>query len=199
MIPLSYKVVKIDTKTAKEYIHANHYSKGSHNGPSPCYGLFDDTKLIGVLMFATPCSENVRASLFGEEYKNSVVELHRLHILDVTPRNTETWFIAKCLKLLQKDRPQTLGVISFADSTEGHSGTIYKASNFIYAGMTGKARFYVDQTGRLRHPRQAGVNISVGKAAEMGWVPVIREGKHRYIYLLNKTAKRLFSDAKGLK
>ena len=192
MIPESYKVIKIDAKTAKAYIHVNHYSHGSHNGPSPCYGLFDSDSLIGVLMFATPCSENVRASMFGTEYKDGVVELHRLHILDVTPHNTETWFIARCLKLLKQDRPQTLGVISFADATEGHAGTIYKASNFLYCGTTGKARFYLDKDGRLRHPRQNGVNISVAKATELGWKPVIREGKHRYIYLLSKKAKYLF-------
>jgi len=31
-------------------------------------------------MYATPCSEAVRASVFGKEYKDHVTELHRLHI-----------------------------------------------------------------------------------------------------------------------
>ena len=78
---IDYTIEKITTKLAKEYIHKNHYSHGSHNGPSPCYGLFDESSLIGVCMFATPCSENVRSSVFGKEYKDHVTELHRLHIL----------------------------------------------------------------------------------------------------------------------
>lgn len=197
MIPESYKISKIDCKTAKEYIHKNHYSKGSHNGPSPNYGLFDGDNLIGCLMFATPCSENVRRSLFGEEYKNSVVELHRLHILDITPKNTESWFVSRCLKLLSIDRPGTLGVISFADPTEGHKGTIYQACNFIQDGLSSKARFYLDQTGRLRHPRQAGINITLTRAKELGWVPTQRLGKHRYIYLLNRKAKYLYKQHKS--
>jgi len=94
-----YRVEKIKPKLAKEYIHKNHYS---HNGPSPCYGLFDKNDLIGVCMFATPCSENVRASLWGENTKDHVIELHRLHILDVTPKNTESWFISRVLKELKK-------------------------------------------------------------------------------------------------
>ena len=115
-----YEVRKIGFKAAKDYITRNHYTHGCGASASPCYGLFDGFKLIGVLMFACPCSEDVRASLFGESEKDRVVELHRLHILDVTPKNTESWFISRCLKLLVKDRPQTKGVISFSDLTQGH-------------------------------------------------------------------------------
>lgn len=96
---IDYDVKRISASVAKEYIKAHHYTHGCHNGPSPCYGLFDGENLIGVLMFATPAAESVREMVFGSEYKNGVVELHRLHILDVTPRNTESWFISRCLDL----------------------------------------------------------------------------------------------------
>jgi len=168
----------------KSILKKNHYSHGCHNGPSPCYGLFDKENLIGVLMFATTCSENVRASVFGEQYKDCVTELHRLHILDCTPKNTESWFISRCLKLLKQDKPKIKAVLSFSDITEGHSGIIYKATNAYRLGTTGKAKFYRDQNGRLRHPRQSGVNITEQMAKEKGWVSEIREAKNRYLYLL---------------
>ncbi len=179
-----YTVRRIECKVAKEYIKKHHYTHGCHNGPSPCYGLFEGEELIGVLMFATPCSENVRSSIFGPEYKDSVTELHRLHILDITPKNTESWFIGQCLKLLKTDKPQIKAVISFSDSTEGHDGTIYKATNAYRIGHTGSAMFYKDKDGRLRHPRQCGINISKEKANELDWVPVKRCAKNRYLYLL---------------
>lgn len=181
---IQYEIKRINAKQAKAYIIENHYSHGCHNGPSPCYGLFDKGELIGAIMFATPCSENVRASVFGGGYKDSVIELHRLHIKDCTPKNTESWFITRCLKLLKGDRPQTKAVISFSDTTEGHSGIIYKASNFYRAGSTGKATFYIDETGRLRHPRQCGVNITKEMAKEKGWKAVTRMAKNRYIFIL---------------
>lgn len=187
-----YLVKKISAKEAKEYIIKNHYSHGIHNGPSPCYGLFEENNLIGVLAFATPCSENVRASVFGPEYKDSVVELHRLHILDVTPKNTESWFISRCLKLLKQDRPQTKAVISFSDSTEGHEGIIYKATNAYRIGTTGKATFFRDEKGRLRHPRQNGHNITKAEALARGWTIEKRFAKNRYLYLIahSKTEKK---------
>ena len=179
-----YTVRLVNCKTAKEYIHTHHYSHGSHNGPSPCYGLFDVEGMIGCCMFATPCSENVRSSLWGAENKNRVIELHRLHILDCTPKNTETFFISQCLGQLKSDRPELWGVITFADTTQGHTGTIYKASNAYRLGSTGDAWFYLDENGRLRHPRQAGVNISLNAATIKGWSRVRRKAKNRYLWLL---------------
>lgn len=188
---INYEIRKISAKIAKEYIIKNHYSHGCHNGPSPCYGLFDNDKLIGVLMFATPCSENVRASVFGDEYKDSVIELHRLHVLDCTPKNTESWFISRCLKLLKTDMPRVKAVISFADSTQGHKGIIYQATHFYYCGKTSQATFYLDENNRLRHPRQNGVNITKEMAKERGWKSVKRFAKNRYIYLIANSKTEL--------
>lgn len=150
-------------------------------------------------MFATPCSENVRASIFGSDYKDNVVELHRLHILDVTPKNTESWFISRCLKLLVIDRPQTWAVISFSDLTQGHKGTIYQATNFMFCGTTAKATFYIDGIGRLRHPRQNGVNISLSVARELGWYPVKRDAKNRYVKIVGINRKERKMHLKLLK
>lgn len=181
---ISYRIEKISAKIAKKYIHKNHYSHGSHNGPSPCFGLFDEENLIGVLMFATPCSENVRASIFGKEYINHVTELHRLHILDITPKNTESWFISRCLRLLKESKPEIWAVLSFSDTTEGHEGTIYKATNAYRLGQSSPAMFYIDQNGRLRHPHQCGINITKEKAKELGWSSTKRMSKNRYMWLL---------------
>lgn len=185
-----YDVRRISSTVAKEYIHVHHYSHGSHAHPSPDYGLFDGDSLIGVCMFATPCSERVRSCVFGEEHKNTVLELHRLHILDVTPKNTESWFISKVFNLLRLDRPDLRGIIAFSDTTEGHNGTIYQATNALYCGKTSKSRFYVDETGRLRHPRQCGHNVSLQEAQQLGWKPTIREAKNRYVWIIGNKSDR---------
>ena len=82
------------------------------------------------------------------------------------------------------DKPQIKAVITFSDSTEGHDGTIYKATNAYRIGETGSATFYIDENGRLRHPRQCGVNISKEQAKTMGWKPCKRAAKKRYLYIL---------------
>ena len=196
---LNYTIKKIKKNEAVKYIQEHHYSKTCSPNPFPCYGLFNN-KLIGVLMFAVPCSENVRSSFLGKKYKKRITELHRLHILDIAPFNTESWFISKCLKLLKQIQPEIWGIVSFADPNEGHNGTIYKATNAYYLGKSNKATFYRDQKGRLRHPRQkthingkrVTFNLSIKEAKIRGWKPEIRQGKNRYFYLLpnNKTHKK---------
>lgn len=182
---INYEVRKIPCKIGRQYIIENHYSHGCHNAPN-CYGLFDNDELIGVCAFACPCSENVRSSVFGKEHKDAVTELHRLHIKDVTPKNTESWFISRCLKLLQIDKPNIKAVISFADPAFGHKGIIYQATNAYFCGKSNSAIFYVDENGKLHHPRNNGHNITKQEAENNGWKPIKCEGKYRYLYILGK-------------
>lgn len=185
-------VCPISKNLAKEFVAKYHYAKGMHNGPT-AFGVFrpDDT-LCGVVAFATPCSENVRSSIFGKEYKDRVTELHRVALLDDEPANMASWSIARAMALLKERKPYLWACVSFADASQGHVGYIYQALNAIYYGTSGKARFYLDQDNRLRHPRQNGVNISLEDAKQRGWQPVKREGKHRYLLLMpdNRSHKK---------
>lgn len=173
----------------RAFIREYHYSRSCHNGPM-CWGLFDGESLIGVCAFATPNSENVRRAPFGAGHEDRVTELHRLVVLGETPTNTESWFIVRALRGLLEYRPNLRAVLSFADGTEGHRGTIYQATNAIYTGMTGRARFWRDREGRLRHPRQNGHNVTPEEAAERGWTAEMREAKHRYLYIVGSPAER---------
>lgn len=178
-----FEVQSIPAYIGKMFVVKHHYTRGIHNGPI-CVGLLKNGELVGVCAFAAPSSEYVRASVFGEEYKDSVIELHRLVLLDDVPKNAESFFIVRALKQLKLSRPYYNAVISFADPTQGHVGVIYQATNALYCGRSAPATFYLDETGRLRHPRQNGVSITPAIALERGWKPVKRAGKHRYIYLL---------------
>lgn len=184
-----YVVRKIRGGIGRDYIRENHYSRSCHNGPI-CWGLFDGDALIGVLAFATPNSEYVRAAPFGPEHVDRVTELHRLHVMDGTPVNTESFFIGRALKGLMRERPNIRAVLTFADSTEGHNGTIYQATNALYTGTTSKARFWRDSEGRLRHPRQNGYNVTPYDAKQRGWTAEMREAKHRYVYIIGTPAER---------
>lgn len=186
---MDYTVKRIPGGVGKEFIRQHHYTRGCHNGPMT-WGLFDGDRLIGVCAFATPSSEAVRASVWGVENKSHVTELHRLVILDETPKNTESWFIARALRGLSQEKPGIWGVLSFADGTEGHRGVIYQATNALYLGTTGRSRFYRDQDGRLRHPRQNGVNITTDEAKSRGWTSEMRDAKHRYLFILASGSRR---------
>lgn len=85
---------------------------------------------------------------------DKLVELRRLFVVDNTPRNIESFLIGYTLRWLKRNTPVEK-VITYADPNQGHTGTIYKASNFKYIGdtKTGKKIFIYDLTRKRRSAR----------------------------------------------
>lgn len=124
----------IDKRVAAALVIERHYL---HRRPpiSFAYGLFDHLgDLVGVCTFGTPPSRHLQKSACPSD-PAKVIELNRLWVSDDCERNSESFFVSKCLKLL----PSFI-VVSYADTKEGHFGYIYRAANFFYAGWTDMER-----------------------------------------------------------
>ena len=109
-----------------------HYA---HRMPSVSwsFGLFHDEQLEGVITYGTPSSAPLRRGICGDSFKHCVVELNRL-CLRKNLRNDASFLVSHSLKMLRGNKI----VISFADTSQGHVGTVYQASNFIYCGLSAK-------------------------------------------------------------
>jgi len=193
---MEFSLEKLPQQRGREYISEHHYSGGCSNS-AMIWGLRDTSDTLrGAIAFATPISENVRKAFLGDDtcwcshideehgFHQHVTDLHRLYTDDDLPDGTETWVISEALDELKGYKSKYWLVTAFADSTEGHIGTVYQAANAYYYGTSGKATFYRDQDGVLRHPRQCGENVSREDARERGWTVEKREPKHRYVFLL---------------
>lgn len=121
-------VKRVQRKDITEFIEKWHYS-GSINGciSDYCYGLFDSENLIGAIFYGRMAMASQYKRFSGTE--SNVIELRRLCCIDDTPKNTESYFIGRSLRLLRNDWKKGT-VVSYADKEHGHSGIIYKASNF---------------------------------------------------------------------
>lgn len=175
----------IDSETS-DFIKQWHYSKSSRSQQQKhVFKLVDKSdRLVGVAIYGNPMSRHYDSS--------ETIELRRLCLIDNTPKNTESFFIAKTLKWLEKNT-KYVNVVSFADPNHGHSGTIYKASNFMYDGLenNGNPRVvqYGDKTIHLRqmyakkdgqYENQA---LEIQAAVKSGEAQVVKqEKKHRYLY-----------------
>ena len=161
---------------------------------SIAYGAYVDGKLIGVCMFGTPASPSVCSGLCGPGEKYHILELTRLWISDSIGNYPESTLIAGSLKLL-RDSPYASKdiIISYADTSQGHIGTIYQATNWYYLGlsskhveyrvegMSGHSRHYFDSLGGVSKAKEIlGNKISVSE----------RPRKHRYLFINTKCRKR---------
>lgn len=160
-------VQTIEKGIASEMVIKHHYL---HRRPniSYCYGLFKDGQLFGVCTFGIPASRHLQISACRSN-PNMVIELNRLWVCDSLPKNTESWFVSRALKMLPP-----LIVISYADSKYGHSGFIYRALNFNYAGFTDMER----KTPRYDY-------IVVGKHTR----DAFRNGQIRYTEKIRRSPK----------
>ena len=186
-----YLVKTCDRKEVKNFIETWHYSKNINGLKSNyCFKLMDKDTMIGAMIYGQIAMANVWKKYVNSE--DQLIELRRLCCIDDTPKNTESYFIGFTLRWLKKNT-KIKKVISYADETYNHSGTIYKASNFKHFGMTSKGRvivynnkLYHDKTIRTKYKGKIKPYCQrIKDALESGEAYYKNTlGKHIYIYNL---------------
>ena len=189
-----------------DFIEQHHYS-GSINGciADYCYALYDNNgSMAGGLFFGRMAMRN-QYKRFSENEKN-VIELRRLCCVDDTPKNTESFFIGAALRLLRKHWQEEVDlfspsankrsriVVSYADKEYGHTGIVYKASNFEMIGEVEGAKVII-YNGKRYHDKAIRTkykgnlkpfSVKIKKALEEGKAEYKKTaGKFTYIYRLD--------------
>lgn len=133
-------------RSVREFVATHHYTQSTPSAVLFAFGLFDQDVLVGVCTFGT-FSRHQAATRY-----HNFLELSRFVLSPVCQKNSASFFMARCLKRIQY-LTQYVGVISYADPTEGHTGTIYRAANFEEMGATRKSYHYTYRGVRM-HKKQ---------------------------------------------
>jgi hypothetical protein len=187
-----FKVLQCSRKEIVDFIEFWHYSKNVNGLTTDfCFKLIDvDGNMIGAMIYGKIAMANVWKKYASNEFE--LIELKRLCCIDNTPKNTESFFIGNTLRWLKKNT-KIKTVISYADTTYSHDGTIYKASNFKHSGMTAKGKVimyngkrYHDKTIRTKYKGELKpFAIEIKNAIEVGKANYVDTlGKHIYLYKL---------------
>lgn len=126
----------IPAKIANDFVKKHHYSGKYATTSKVHFGAFLDGKLHGVLSYGGSMVKDKIIGLVEGTGWHEFLELNRMAFDDYLPRNSESFCIAKTMKLLKKYAPQVKWIVSFADGTQCGDGTIYRASNFVLTGIT---------------------------------------------------------------
>ena len=192
-----YHIDRVNKSGAAELLLRFHYlkdiSKTFKSGYN--YGLYKNNEFCplniggiqGVCIFTGLPVPEIAKGAFGLERneQQGLFELSRLCIHPDTQQeeyNITSWFVSRAIKQLRKDT-KVRAIISYADS-EHHGGTIYRACNFRYCGLSDpKKDFYFSD----------GTKHSRGKIgdAEGEWKD--RSRKHRYVMVFDKSLELLWS------
>lgn len=181
------KVWRVSHSEIREWLLYKHYA---HRVPSVsfAFGLYEGNVMQGVCTFGVPASPALVKGAFGGEYASCFYELNRLVVNDGLPKNTLSWFVARCLEMM----PRPSVIVSYADSGMGHHGYIYQATNWTYTGLSdahkeyklgetnSHSRHLFDAYGGINNAKAQGVEMEVGE----------RSRKHRYFYFLGNRREK---------
>ena len=184
-----WSVREIETRIAVDIVVSNHYLH--RKGPcSRAFGLFDpEGSLRGVVTYGVPASVPLVKGLLGPENRDLVGELTRLWIDDDAPRNGESYLIGNTVR---KSGYEVL--VSFADTSMGHLGIVYQATNWLYTGLSSKHKDWTLLGHEGRHTRHTwdewGGIEGAKKAIPERMRQVERPRKHRYVFINAKGARK---------
>jgi len=171
--PKMFRIQDISKGVAAEVYKESHYfgDKGFLHVYS--FGAVFDSFCWGAITYGTPNAKNING-LYKSDEQHGVLEITRLAFREGSPRNSPSRLISQSIKLLQQRYPLRL-VITYADTAQGHTGGIYKASNFTYHGLTAQKTDFVHPDGSIK--KMKGVKYS---EMEGEWVK--RSRKHLFSF-----------------
>jgi len=197
-----YTIDRVTKSDAAELLLRYHYlkdiSKSFKSGYN--YGLYKNNDfsplniggIQGVCIFTGLPVPEIAKGAFGLERneQQGLFELSRLCIHPDTQQgeyNITSWFVSKAIKRLRKDT-EVKAIISYADS-DYHHGTIYRACNFRYCGLSEPKKdfYFADGT---KHSRGS------VKGCDGEWKD--RSRKHRYVMVFDKKLKLLWDSNPGV-
>lgn len=155
-IPFEFKditIIKTKSEIAREFYNTYHYL--GYTGGHTFVGLLNG-QIIAAATFGGITRLEIAKRL--EIESSEILELRRFCIhSDYHKQNLATWFMSRIIKkikeLYEYEGKKLRALISFSDTSQNHEGTIYKASNWKYDGMTKKNYHYEDKHGKIIHKR----------------------------------------------
>ena len=189
-----FYIDKVSKEELKELLYTYHYlkdkSKDFKSGFN--YGLYRRSftdilrigSCLGACVFTGLPVPEIAVGAFGLErnQQEGIYELSRLCIhpdLQKEEYNITSWFVSRCIRRFRKDAT-VRAILSYADSSH-HTGTIYRACNFQYYGLTAPKKdfYYADGT---KHSRGS-INGADGEWRD-------RSRKHRYLMVFDEELRR---------
>jgi len=176
-----YKVVSVSLEETKHFILQIHYAKRMPS-ISHSFGLVKNGNLVGIVTYGMPASPFLCIGVCGDKWKNNVLELNRLCLLN-NEKNEASMLVGRSLKML----PRPSVIVSYADKAQGHIGYVYQATNFLFTGTTKERTDMASENGKHSRHNQGDSNARQ-----------FRSSKHRYVTFVGskKQVKEMLSDLK---
>ena len=186
-------------QAAKHAVTFWHYSRKMPAAKLVRIGVWEHHRFVGSILYGSGANRHL-ARPFG------LLPTEACELVRVALAPNRTYPTSRCLaislKMLRRQSPGLRLIVSYADTKEGHLGTIYQATNWIYLG--GTTQPYLRVRGKIEHPRSlydrygrggqqiAWLRANVDPNAERVHMPA----KLKYVYVFDRVLReRLLAQA----
>lgn len=174
-----YFIKNIDHEVALELVQEFHYAKGGSKQAVYRHGLFhvsNPDEALGVAWWLPPTKA---AAASVASHWQGVLSLTRLVLRPEVPTNGASFLLSQSVKIIKRDkRWHTL--LTYADSGQGHTGGIYRASNWTYLGTVKGHPRWVAVDGR-QVATKATTNRTYAQMTELGHTRQPASDKHKFV------------------
>jgi hypothetical protein len=179
---LLVQVIQIQPKETYQWLLEKHYAKRipqiMHS-----FGLYINGALKGVVTYGIPASPALCMGICGKEYSDKVLELNRLCLME-NNKNESSFLVSHSIQLL----PKPTIVVSYADTSQGHVGYVYQATNFLYTGLSANRVDWTIKGMEHKHSKTISDGMTLESIKEKygdDFYYTERSRKHRYILFFN--------------
>lgn len=145
------------------------------------FACYEDGKFVGVVCFGGGANNNL-----SKKYnlvQGQLMELVRVALINQSDREYQTSkYVALAIKLLHKRKPLVKLLVSYADTNQGHKGSIYQATNWLYMGKSYAESAIDPETGEIKHTR----SLHSKYGSIKGFKRIKDKPKHIYLYPFDK-------------
>lgn len=132
-----WEVRAVDLTIARRLVEEYHYSGHASNTAVYLHGLFPRGAFwaydcCGIAWWIPPTRSAAEAT-YPENWQG-VLALSRLIVVPSVPTNGASFLLGRSMRLIDRKRWPCL--VTYADTWRGHTGKIYRATNWQYAGLT---------------------------------------------------------------
>jgi hypothetical protein len=152
-------------------------------------GTFSGHRLLGAITLGVGPYNS--PSLVSGATSADCLALTRLWLSDELPANSESRVIGIVLRLLRQHTSVRF-LLSYADPSHGHAGTIYQATGWLYTGLSEPTPLLDFGDGNARHSRSVAHaygshSLRYFATHGVGVKLVPQAAKHRYVYFLDRS------------
>jgi len=175
---------------AAAFIRSGHYAKGAPNTSTYRHGLYRNDSpplvgdLLGVVLWIPP-TRSAAEHVAGDDWQG-VLACSRLCVAPEVPTNGASFLLGRSMRAIDRGRWPVL--VTYADTAQGHTGAIYKATNWRCDGETAAGDLWVDAQGRQTSRKHGGRTYTAAEMEAQGYSRLPSLPKVRFVHDVREAA-----------